>query len=281
MVSDDERIIRLLAETRNRDILSILNDAARSLTVTDLAERLVARGDTGIDAADENALERVVLSLHHKTLPTLDDAGLVSYDPAENVVSYENYPSVVSERQELDAFDELLSYFRPTAGAADDTIGVVEGREDAIEYGRFLADEAENELFCMYVSTDLLEDECIRRAQNAIDSGVEMYIGSHNAEVRDLARERLPEATVWEPQFDWVTDPSRYPMVGRFVFADREKIMLSVLDEPDTDSETEVAIVGDGKDNPLVVLVRELLGSRLDHLDYQNEDLLDQLPFEP
>ncbi len=39
-------------------------------------------------------------------------------------------------------------------------------------------------------------------------------------------------------------------------------------------------MVGDGRANPLVTLVRELLGPRLEHLDYQSDQFLDELPFE-
>lgn len=55
--------------------------------------------------------------------------------------------------------------------------------------------------------------------------------------------------------------------------------MLALLDEPGADGQypEEKAMVGGGVDNPLVVLVRELLGPRLDHLDYQSADLRSQL----
>jgi hypothetical protein len=61
-----------------------------------------------------------------------------------------------------------------------------------------------------------------------------------------------------------------------------------VLDEPpsatasEEDAEKarrETAVIGAGEDNPLVVLVRELLGPRLDHLDYQSENFRSELPF--
>jgi len=39
-------------------------------------------------------------------------------------------------------------------------------------------------------------------------------------------------------------------------------------------------MTGDGTTIPPVVLVRELLGPRLDHLDYQSDDFLGALPFE-
>lgn len=282
-MSSQEQIIRLLAEPRNRAILSSLNDAAQSLTVDELAEQLISCGAISLASpVDDDEREHLQISLHHRDLPRLAEAGLVAYDPDQNIVEYENYPSVEAEWLETEMFDELLSCFEPILSASEETIGMVEGREDVIEYGRYLLDEADDELFLMCVGTDLFEDECVRCAKNAMDRGVNVYVGSHNPEVRDFARNNLPEATIWEPQLDWMNNPSQYPTVGRLVFADREKLMLAMLDDPDsTDSMGVNAIVGDGAENPLVVLVRELLGSRLDHLDYQSSDFLEELPFEP
>ncbi len=282
MDTNENEVIRLLAERRNRAILSILNDAARSLTVTELAQRLVANETVESDAAtDETDRQREKLSLHHTELPRLDEVGLIDYDPEANVVSYETYPSVSAEWLELEMIDELLSCFESGTAATDDTVGVIEGREDVIEYGRYLVEEADEELFCMFVGAALFEDECVRSAQNAIERGVAVSMGTHDPAVRELARTRLPEATVWEPQLDWLNDGGEQPTVGRIVFADREQLMIALVDDTAPDGTAERAIVGDGANNPLIVLVRELLGPRLDHLDYQSEDLLDALPFEP
>lgn len=131
----------------------------------------------------------------------------------------------------------------------------------------------------MYVSTDLLEDECICRARNAHERGVSMYMGSRSEAVRELTRERLPEATIWEPQLDWLNSPG-FPRIGRLILMDRRKVMLAILNEPATDDPypEETAVVGAGEHHPLVSLVRELLGPRLDHLDYQSDDFRTELP---
>lgn len=130
------------------------------------------------------------------------------------------------------------------------------------------------------VTTDgLLEDGCLRRLQDAIDRGVDVYLGSQTQAVRDLVRERVPGVVVWEPQMDWLNLPPEYEKVGRLVFADREAIMLGTLGgKTEEDIRAETAITGAGKNNPLVVLMREMLGSRLDHLDTQSEYFLFQIP---
>lgn len=282
MVSDfpDEDEVHVVADPDHRAVVAVVVEADRPLHVDELADRLVRRNAGVIDGAEyDEEVDRTKLDLHHNHLPRLDEAGFVEYDREANVVTGGTDSPPAIDWQEAGAISELVAELRFAAEPAADEIGVIEGRETVIEYGRRLADEAEEELFCMYVDTDLLEDECICRALKAIDRGVEMCMGSGNAAVRELARTELPEATVWEPQLDWLALPT-YPRVGRLVLADRQKVMLAVLEEPTEDGAypEETAVVGEGEDNPLVVLVRELLGSRLDHLDYQSTDFRSELP---
>ena len=276
-----ERIHNLLAGERNRAILTLLRDAARPLHVNELAERLVARESTLLSSSDhERELERVRLTLHHNHLPKLAEVGLVEYDCEENIATFQDSIAVDAEWLDVEAVSELQARFGMGSGADKRSIGVVEGRESVIERGKQLADEAEEELFLMYVSEDLLEDDCLSHAGNAIERGVDISLGSQNPAVRRQVRSQLPEATIWEPQSDWMDVPSRYPKVGRLVLADREKLMFALLDEPDADGTyAETAVTAEGEQNPLVVLVRKLLGPRLDHLDYQSETFRSELPF--
>lgn len=267
-----ERIVGLLADGCNRSILTVLDKAGRSLHVMELAERLVARETVVARTSQyEDELDRVRVSLHHHRLPKLDEAGLVEYDSTANVVTSRDSTDVDADWLDAGRIGEQLDRLTNDSEAAESDVGTIEGRETVIEHGRRLADEATDELFLMYVREDLLEDECICHAGDAIERGVDVYLGSQNRNVRDVTRRRLPEATIWEPDIDWMNAPSRYPKVGRFVFADREKVMLGLLEES-TDAHAETAVVGEGETNPLVVLVRELLGPRLDHLDFQSDD---------
>lgn len=84
---------------------------------------------------------------------------------------------------------------------------------------------------------------------------------------------------IWEPQLDWLDFPPEREKIGRLVFTDREAIMIATFGEmTDAGARAETAITGSGENNALVVLMRELLGSRLDHLDAQTEDVRSQLP---
>jgi hypothetical protein len=274
--SNEERVLRLLSETRNREVLTTLENAGRALEVNELADRLVVE-ETSFDgsAGPTSELERVRITLHHNRLPKLADAGLIEYDYDENVARRNR---AAADRMDFESIGELLGCFQLQTD--DERIEVIEGRDAAVEHGRRLTDEADEELFLMFVSEDMLEDECLQYASDSIERGVDIYLGSRNPEIRELARERFPEVTLWEPELDWMNVPSSYPTVGRLVLADRERVMLAVLDGPESaDASQETAVIGAGEDNPLVVLVRELLGPRLDHLDYQSENFRSELPF--
>ncbi|WP_323173030.1 ArsR family transcriptional regulator [Natrialba sp. PRR66] len=315
MASYEERVIRLIANPDNRAILTILDDASRPLSVASLADRLVSRDAAVVDATTyDRRLDSTRLSLHHARLPRLAGAELVAYNPKENIVSAREHAIIDPEWLEFTLLDEFLSQFGGKRGP--DTIGILETRAAIYDYSRELADKADDELFIIYTSADLLDESCLPHTTRAIERGVDFYAGSQNHEVRRFFRNNVPETTIWEPQLDWMNEPSRYPRVSRLIVADRDKVLLSLQEEPPVDSEAtatetepgieaaaetetetetttntksgdettepaETAMIGEGATNPLVVLVRELLGPRLDHLDYQSDHFTGELPFEP
>lgn len=269
MGSREETVLRLIADTTNRAVLTALDDAARGLSVTELAERI---GST--------ERERTVVSLHHNHLPRLDEAGLIEYDREECVATAAIDSGADPEWTELEVLGEFRSRFEAGRGVDGRAAGVLEGSEAIYEYARELADEAETELFLVYTSDELLDAEWLPHATNAIDRGVELYAGATSPETRDFFERRLPRATIWDPQRDWLYDRSHYPRLSRLIVADRETVVVGLWVEDADGTRREVGLIGEGATDPLVVLVRELLGPRLDHLDYQSEDFLENLPFE-
>jgi len=272
MDSQDEEIVRLLTEATNRAILTVLTDSSHGLSVPEIAEQLVSK--------DGGNIEQMVISLHHNHLPRLDEAGLINYDRDENIVTNENYLTSDAEWMDIDVLDNLLSQFGPNRRTDESTVGRLEGREEVYDYCRELADKAEDELFLIYASDKLLDEECLPYAERAIERGVQLHAGTKSREAREFFRDHLPEATIWDPQMDWMYEHSSYPKVSRLIVADRDKVVVGLWDEDADGTRTEIAMVAEGTTNPLVVLTRELLGPRLDHLDYQSDEFLGDLPFE-
>ncbi|TYT62782.1 DUF7344 domain-containing protein [Natrialba swarupiae] len=280
MCSLDDRVVRLLTDEANRAVLEALDDAGSPLSIDELAAELVSQETFVVDELEyDECLERARISLYHARLPKLDEAGLVEYDPETAVVSLGVLAPVAAQWEEIELIDELLSRFE--TGIGDERkIGVLEGRDEVYEYARELAGRADEELFLIYTSGELLDEECLPHAERAIDRDVDFYAGVKDRSARRFFDRQLPEATIWEPQLDWLYDPTQPPTISRLVFVDRETVVVGLWEEDDDGAKTELGMVGDGRANPLVTLVRELLGPRLEHLDYQSDQFLDELPFE-
>ncbi|MCU4740545.1 DUF7344 domain-containing protein [Natronoglomus mannanivorans] len=280
--SRTEMQIRVLSESRNRTILDVLDEADGALHVEELADRIVSRDVTVVSSATyDSEIHQTSITLHHERLPKLATVDLVEYDRDANLVTPRSSTAPDVEWQDGAELADIVTHLSSSCEGDESEIGVLRGRESIIEYECRLSDEAEEELFTMYVSTALFEDECVRRARAAHGRGVTIYVGSQNEAVREVSREHLPEATVWEPQLDWLNTPT-YPRIGRLVIVDRRTVVLAVLEESPSEATPpeETALVASGVDNPLVILVRELLGPRLDHLDYQSDEFRSELPFE-
>ncbi|MCU4926265.1 ArsR family transcriptional regulator [Halobacteria archaeon AArc-dxtr1] len=280
MTSQEEEIVRLLSQKRNRRALEILHEEG-TCSLRELAVGIADKAEGASGGADERAasVDRITIELHHRILPALTSAELVSYNRENATVSTATQTDLEAEWLDVELFDELQSYFG-THHDREEGIGVVQGSEQVYEHARQMADEADEELFLIYVSDELLTVDCLPQAQRAIDRDVEFAVGSEDGGVHDFFHEHLPEATLWEPQRDWGASRTQYPRINRVIVADRQQVVVGLLDETEDGGLEETAIIGEGATNPLVVLVRELLGPRLDHLDYQSEDFLESLPFD-
>lgn len=273
-----EAVVANLASKRRRVILATLKDAECALSRRELARHVVSRERDGLADDEADVTDDLLANLHHVHLPKLDQADLVFYNADTGTAVYTGHPALDDEWLDFRP-DETPRAIVPSACHPDD-IWTIEGRDNVIARGQSLFEQAEEELFLMFTTTGLLEGGCIRRLQEAVDRGVDVYLGSQTQEVRDLVREEVPETTIWEPQMDWLNLPPEHEKVGRLVLADREALMLATLGEETGDGvhHEEKAVTGSGEDNPVVMLMREMLGSRLDHLDAQSDDFLEQIP---
>ncbi|WP_408958682.1 hypothetical protein [Natrinema sp. 74] len=268
---DLDRLFEALADERRRTVLSVLENQYHPIATETLARDVAAQeGDTTEREVSDDRVEEVQASLVHVHLPMLNEATLVSYDATTGQASYEGHPAVRTEW--LQPIDGATVTDAETAAEIEDGAAVrtLEGREPIIATGRSLCERADDELFLLFTTTGLLEEGCFRRLEDAVDRGVDVYLGSRDPRVRDLVRDRVPGAVVWEPQRDWLDLPPAGESVGRLVFADREAVMLGTIGQPSSndDGPVETAVAGTGSQNGLVVLMRQLLGSRLERLEH-------------
>lgn len=94
---DDDRLYRALASTRRRRVLYILL-VERKSTVEKLATILTGWGstETGRMATPEDR-QNILVDLHHRHLPGLDESGLIEYDQDEGTVELGSLSDPVAE----------------------------------------------------------------------------------------------------------------------------------------------------------------------------------------
>ena len=78
-IATDDRH-RLLANHRRRVVLEVLVDWQTPIQLEDLAAEVASR------EMDTERTEKIMISLHHRHRPLLDELGAVDYDPAERDV---------------------------------------------------------------------------------------------------------------------------------------------------------------------------------------------------
>jgi len=267
-----------IADARRRDVLDVLSHQFGRIHVETLARELEAADrETSESDVPREDVERALRRLYHVDLPVLADAGLVEYDADAGTVAYDGHP----ELRVPWMHSVFTSEFRQslTGEASPDGIGEIEGREAVVSFGQSLCERAEDELFCMFTDTQLLEAGCLARIRDASREGVDVYLGTRDEGVREYVRENAPSVVLWEPNTDWLNIPVAGDRVGRLVFADREAVMLgTLLERRSDDVHEEQAIVGDGEHDTLVTMIRQLLAPHLEELDKETDDVEAALP---
>ncbi|WP_436927816.1 DUF7344 domain-containing protein [Halosimplex amylolyticum] len=273
-----DALFRAITDGRRRAVLDVLSHQFGPIRLETLAREIGAYGRdvNESDVATED-VERVLGRLHHVDLPRLSDAGVVTYDADEQTVAYDGHPQLRVPWMH----SVLQPEFRQSlTGEADPSgIGDMEGRENVVSFGQSLCDRADEELFCMFTDTQLLEAGCLTRIRDASRRGVDVYLGTRDPVIREYVRENAPEVVLWEPNTDWLNLPVAGDRVGRLLVADREAVMLGTLLEERTDGvHEEQAIVGEGEHNTLVTMICQLLGPHLEAIEEGAEDVEARLP---
>jgi hypothetical protein len=273
-----DRLFSSLASARNRLVLDVLSHQFQAIHTETLAREVAAREagvpETSVPADD---VERVYVALYHAILPSLDDAGLVAYDRDAQRVESEGHPELRVPWMHSVFTQEFRASL--TGESEPQELATIEGREQVISFGQSLGDRADEELFCMFTHRDMLEAGCFSRIVDAAHRGVNVYLGTYDPTVREFVEKHAPEVTLWEPKTDWLNLPVEGNRVGRLLMADREALMLGTLLEDDgTGVPAEKAIIGEGADNTLVVMVRQMVIGHLEE-DDTADDIEQHLTF--
>ncbi|QLG63107.1 DUF7344 domain-containing protein [Halorarum salinum] len=262
-----DALFRAIADGRRRTVLDALSHQYQPIRTETLA-RDVASREAGSAAREVSTadLEGVLRSLRHVHLPHLRDAGMVEYDADEGTVSYEGHPALRVPWMHSALGTDFRAGLTDTPADAD--VWNLEGRERVVSCGQSLCEEADEELFLMFTTTGLLEAGCFSRIRQAVDRGVDVYLGTADPTVREFVAEHAPEISLWEPRMNWLDLPVEGENVGRLVFADREAVMVGTLGgESDDGVREERAVLGEGADNTLVVLLGQMLHSRFERFE--------------
>ncbi|APW96482.1 hypothetical protein CHINAEXTREME_01295 [Halobiforma lacisalsi AJ5] len=283
--------LKVLAPPRRRTICEVLATRRGAVPVQDLAAMVAAReGDRRLVDVSSDECSSIATDLVHADLPALGEHDLVEYDRADGTVAIatdaELWRADWVAESPLGAIPDRLGLLdargererrRDASGdrgrvASDDRstpCWTIQGAENVVEHGYELADDATEELVVTVPDDGMLRGRYLERWRAAVDRGVDVYVGSRSEQVRETVRAAVPGAIVCEPRLDWLNFPTDRVGHGRLVFADRERAMLvSVADRgvDATGGPRTMAITGTGGDDPLVSLLREHLGPRLDRL---------------
>ena len=80
----ESELYDLLSSDTRRQLLDVLADSTAPIGLLELAGAVTGR--EGVEGSDGDAVDSVVVGLHHNHLPRLEDAGLIQYDPESNRV---------------------------------------------------------------------------------------------------------------------------------------------------------------------------------------------------
>lgn len=246
-----------IAHRRRRHTLRLLGENDR------LSDRALSSAIAAIEARREEShadADTVAVSLHHTHLPKLVDAGLIEYDEAANAVvaSAALRPGDRSPGVGIDA-----------AGTDDSRI---EGRDAILSRQRAVVNRADDELFLVVNSRDALGDDTLATLRAAVERGASVYFGSPDGTLRAVVRERVPGAVVWEPRGWSRGSDEREASLVCLASADREDAMLATRERGEEHA-AATAIAAADSDDPLVVLISELVDERVGRLDESRTQL--------
>lgn len=194
--------------------VSTLADIPRA-RVYDLAERLSDRGLVAVQDTSPKAFQAVSIETAIEILET-------------------RYQDQLSE-----AAEALQSLERSDEAPTDEGIWTITGSEAIMETVIRLIDEAEEEILIIHADERIGPNEDVTDSLKAAqDRGVRIIAGSTLEEVRELGREQLSDAIIFEPRLGWEED-STAGGIGQILMVDRDAILGSAIEEGPVAAMTE------------------------------------------
>lgn len=187
-------------------------------------------------------------------------------------VSVEEAAATLRERfdDQIDTLESQLERLDPYQ-EPDDTERVHEvwslAGGDAIQ-SRTLdrLEAARSEVVLLVVDESLLTRPVFDRLREAAERGVDVVVGGTTDAVVSRVESELPEATVFETDLGWLMGPAEgeEAAISRITLVDRTSLLVGSYYPHGGDGDAEEqAVVADGLQNGVVVLVRRLVASGL------------------
>ncbi|WP_231189285.1 helix-turn-helix domain-containing protein [Haladaptatus sp. DYF46] len=135
-----------------------------------------------------------------------------------------------------------------------------------------LIDAAGREIVFIVGREDVLTDELLEQLQEALDTGLDVLIGTQTEDLRERVAEALPDANVFVSGLEWLhSSPLEVDddtTISRLLLIDKNTILVSSVHEMDTGGiVSEKAVFGRGFDNGIVVIARRLMATGLQPAD--------------
>ncbi|WP_175424219.1 TrmB family transcriptional regulator [Haladaptatus sp. W1] len=135
-----------------------------------------------------------------------------------------------------------------------------------------LIDAAGREIVFIVGREDVVTDELLEQLQEALDTGLDVLIGTQTEDLREQVAEALPDANVFVSGLEWLhSSPLEVDddtTISRLLLIDKNTILVSSVHETATgEIETEKAVFGRGFDNGIVVIARRLMATGLQPAD--------------
>lgn len=131
-------------------------------------------------------------------------------------------------------------------------------------------ENAEDEIYLLVGDEVLLEEkEVLDALETASNRGVTVLLEVPSEGAKERIREEFPSVQVALSDLELSPLPDTDRQPGRLVMIDRETILMSAVEDGLVPDETaETGLWGSEVGHGLVVWLRELLGSRIEMLDF-------------